>query len=128
MGHTNYWKHRGFTDSQWNELTSEADRIIRSADVPLAGSYGVKGTSPVINEKEIKFNGVEEDSCETFRLTKQAQEFEFCKTRQRPYDSVVVAIMRWAASVNPNFEPSSDGDPGVFKFDGGDVIRDHYHY
>ena len=128
MGYTHYWKHRGFTDSQWNDLTSEADRIIRSSAVPLAGGNGVKGTSPVINEEKVCFNGVEDDSHETFILTKRPQEFEFCKTALKPYDSVVVAIMQWAATVNPNFDPSSDGDPGVFKFDGGDVIRDYYHH
>ena len=110
MGHSNYWNHKGFTDSQWNELTSEVDRLFRSTDIPLANAFGEVGTVPVINENEIRFNGVGDDSCETFHLTREEQSFEFCKTRQSPYDEIVVEVMKLADRINPTFYPSSDGD------------------
>lgn len=55
-----------------------------------------------------------EDSHETFSLTREAQDFEFCKTAQKPYDEVVVAVMTEARDINPSFNPRSDGGESVF--------------
>jgi len=98
MGYTQYWDHKGFTDEQWKKLVTFTRNLISDTKVPIV-------------------NGEGDESCETFNLTKAAQDFEFCKTRQFPYDEVVVAIMREAMEINPTFNPRSDGGWAVF----GDV-------
>jgi hypothetical protein len=75
---------------------------------------GDTGTVPEITDEHISFNGVGEDRCETCFITKAPQDFEFCKTRQLPYDSIVVGVLRMAHNCCSSMELSSDGDPGVF--------------
>jgi hypothetical protein len=77
-------------------------------------AHGEEGTYPFLGERQIQFNGVGDDSHETFHLTKASQDFEFCKTAMKPYDDVVVAVMREAMKLNPNFKPTSDGGWAVF--------------
>lgn len=108
MGHTNYFNHKGFTDEQWNKLVTFTKKLISDTKIPIVGAAGDEGTFPVINGRYISFNGEGDDSCETFYLSRGQQDSEFCKTRQRPYDAIVVAIMRSAAEINPSFTPSSD--------------------
>lgn len=114
MGYTQYWDHKGFTDEQWNRLVVAARILIADTKVPIVNGSGDEGTSPEINDRRIFLNGEGDESCETFNLTKAAQDFEFCKTRQFPYDEVVVAIMREAMEINPTFNPRSDGGWAVF--------------
>lgn len=114
MGYTQYWDHKGFTDEQWKKLVTFTRNLISNTKVPIVNGSGDEGSSPEINDRRIFLNGEGDDSCETFNLTKAAQDFKFCKTRQFPYDEVVVAIMREAMEINPSFNPHSDGGWAVF--------------
>lgn len=114
MGYTHYWRHKGFTTEQWLKLVEFARLEIQNTKVPIVNGSGQSGTMPKLDAFHIQFNGEEDDSHETFHLTKAAQDFEFCKTAQKPYDEVVVSIMREALRLNPNFKPSSDGGWAVF--------------
>ena len=114
MGYTHYWDHKGFTDEQWRKLITFTRNLISNTKTPIVGGAGHAGSYPVTNELAITFNGEEDDSCETFHLTKSPQDFEFCKTRQLPYDATVVAVMREAMEINPTFNPRSDGGWAVF--------------
>jgi hypothetical protein len=112
VGYTHYWDHKGFTPEQWDKLVCAAGCIMDAAGpggmgVELAG-WDSKGT-PVLSAKEISFNGAGEEGYETFKLTPAASEFDFCKTARRPYDAVVVAVLRAAAHINPRFQWRSDG-------------------
>jgi hypothetical protein len=89
--------------------------LISNTRVRIVNGSGDEGTSPEINDRRIFLNGEEDESCETFNLTKDEQDFEFCKTRQYPYDEIVVAIMREAMEINPTFNPRSDGGMAVFR-------------
>lgn len=109
MGYTHYWKHNGFTDDQWKMLVENSNDIISKSNCKIANAFGECGTNPVLNNNCISLNGEGDESCETFYITKNAQSFEFCKTRRLPYDNVVVAIMKTAQNINSSFEPSSDG-------------------
>lgn len=78
-------------------------------------------TKPEINKDHVRFNGKLEQGHETFMLTRtqeiqsylkdQTMAFEFCKTRQDPYDKFVVACLIWAKMVFGNdVKISSDGE------------------
>lgn len=110
MGYTHYWNHKGITPDDWANLVSDARRIVKASGVSIAGGLG-EGR-PKFNVDEIWLNGtnVNDESYETFLLTHNASEFEFCKTGQRPYDVVVTAILLRAALTIPDFNVSSDGD------------------
>lgn len=114
MGYTHYWDHNGFTDEQWQKLVTFTQNLISETEITIVNGHGDLGSSPEINDRRIFLNGEGDDSCETFALTKAEQDFEFCKTQRRPYDEIVVAIMRKAMEINPNFNPRSDGGIEVF--------------
>ena len=115
MGYTHYFRNpKGFTDKQWNDFILKVKDIFAKTDVPLANSYGEKGTKPTVDHLSVRFNGVGEDSCETCVVLKTPQRFEFTKTRHHPYDKVVVAVYKAAREVNPSIELSSDGGNEVF--------------
>jgi hypothetical protein len=114
MGYTQYWKHTGFTDEQWKKLVTFTRNFIQNTKTPIVNGSGDRGTSARVDDTKISFNGEGDESCETFHLTKVPQDFEFCKTREYPYDYVVVEVMREAMTLNPNFHPSSDGGWAVF--------------
>jgi hypothetical protein len=125
MGYTHYWETlRSFTNEEWDALTEEATRIIGLANklnIKLGDALG--DFEPVITKKRIALNGYGNASCESFILTKNKREaaewerqrendavFDFCKTRQLPYDAVVVAILFAANKIAPDaIHPSSDG-------------------
>jgi hypothetical protein len=116
MGYTHYWRNpKGFTDEQWNKLLLEVRKILKFSKIPIANGVGDEHSEPEVNNKRIFFNGVGDDSCETFNLTKTGQDFEFCKTRLLPYDDVVVLVLIEAKKVNPNIQLTSDGGPEVFE-------------
>lgn len=125
MGYSHYWETlRSFTDEEWDSLTEEANRIIG-----LAGKLNIKlgdalgDFEPVITKKRIALNGYGNAGCESFILMKNKREaaewerkrengavFDFCKTRQLPYDAVVVSILYAANQIAPDaLHPSSDG-------------------
>ena len=94
MGYTHYWKSEGFTNEEWDQLTRGVKEILAKTDVPLAGDNG--GGTPEITDSHVWLNGVGDDGHETFYLTDEPTKFEFCKTAHKPYDEVVVAILKLA--------------------------------
>jgi hypothetical protein len=125
MSWTHYWRQtRDFTDPEWLNLCGEAFRIIALAEelgIDVAGTLGDE--EPEINIARIRINGkAPDESCETFALNKKMRElgewetpdpkgvFDFCKTRRRPYDKVVVSILHAVEKIAPGaIIPSSDG-------------------
>ncbi len=115
-GYTHYWKHGGFDDAAWAKVVKEAKSIVKKAKkdgIEIAGGSG-KG-KPEFTKKAITLNGKDPDDYETFYLSKAAQDFEFTKTAQKPYDPVVVSILAVAKKANKGFEPSSDGGDAAIK-------------
>ena len=120
MGYTNYWNQkRAFTDEEWSEIK---DYIYKECDqniIRFSSSYNAKQfknkasqtlqiciemLSPKDDDDVIEFNGHDPQSCENFTLHKNIREpnykddmveFNFCKTRQFPYDEVVWKLLKF---------------------------------
>lgn len=117
MGYTHYWERR----------TGEHDAVkfgefarVAAIVVELATKRGVKigdalgeGKPYVINEQKIALNGVGAESHESFVIARGSSEFggefDFCKTNEKPYDVVVVAILVLYKYFFPEVVFSSDG-------------------
>ena len=111
MGYTHYWKtEKAFSREQWTELSALAKKIFATTKIPVQFGYDISNP-PIIDNDGIRFNGVDNEGHETFLLDRRPASFVFCKTARKPYDQVVLAVLMAAASVNPGFSWSSDGDP-----------------
>ena len=115
MGYTHYWSSTSaFSDQAWNDFIKETRSIFDTTKIPLPNSHGEKNTNPEITDIDIAFNGVEDDSHESCVISKSPVEFEFCKTARKPYDFIVVQILKLARKYNPSFDLRSDGGNKVF--------------
>lgn len=106
MGYTHYFENmkRPLTRKE----VSVIKEIIVTSDVEIVGGSGKDGTKAKVTSKEINLNGLNEDSHEDFTLG--AKDFcGFCKTAEKPYDVVVVAILHYLSQQSV-LTWSSDGD------------------
>ena len=96
MGYTHYWDTKEVTPDIWLKFKTKVKALL-SADVSTVGNgYGDEGTFPILDDDMVCFNGVGDDSFETFRLNNNTSEFNFCKTAQRDYDDMVVGVLTLA--------------------------------
>jgi hypothetical protein len=112
MGYSHYFTmSKNTTEDQIAKMIKFANTAIElfGAD-QIANGMGDGGTKPQVEKEIIRLNGVEEDSHETFLLPFNSGEWEFCKTAQKPYDTLVVACLIFAEQNNVIKEWSSDGD------------------
>ncbi len=65
--------------------------------------------TPEFSSKAVVFNGVGENSHETFYIEKKDIDLNFCKTARKPYDLLVCACLIAAADIL-NYTISSDGN------------------
>jgi hypothetical protein len=113
MGYTHYWKiPKTVPNGDWHDIVRDVAKIIEATNIPLALEYDEPEKKPEISPWCIQFNGVGDDGHETFLIKPDLEEFSFCKTARKPYDTVVVAVLAYLGSVWPQyFDISSDGDP-----------------
>ena len=111
MGYTNYHEqHRNFTHDEWDEIRTFTQSIIDIAAsaslmnilhntepssydgaIPLGDASGEE--KPLITSDYIMLNGVDEHGHESFCVKREKPEHDdFCKTAQKPYDQVCMAI------------------------------------
>jgi hypothetical protein len=112
MGFTRYWTFKKGSEKNYQKALTEIRKIIIAKKSILAGGDG-EG-APEIRGK-ISFNGKgDEDSHESFFLAlglKENEDFNFCKTAQKPYDVVVSACLCVLAyRLGTGIEVSVDGD------------------
>ena len=114
MGYTNYWhQHNDFTDEQWKSIKEEYDYIKE-----VCKDIIVDETTKT---NEIVFNGIGEQSHETFVLKKDAKPFNFkkdyegqdtsfyfCKTAMKPYDIAVRYMLTQIQRICEDFSISRD--------------------
>lgn len=123
MGYTHYWTQlRDLTDEEWADALEHVAAILKDVEfeqsIPLADMEGKARTKPEFTDKFIAFNGVGEDSHETFKINRRmTKEWEggrlgadFCKTARKPYDLAVTACLSYFSSVVESHDVSSDGD------------------
>lgn len=103
-----------FTDAQWAAFCKDVRRLLNQTNIPVANGHGDEGTKPYIGRTEISFNGVGEYSHETCYVPKGASYFQFCRTRHKPYDKLVVEVYKLVRKYLPTTKLSSDGGDAVF--------------
>ncbi|SPQ97653.1 Uncharacterized protein PBTT_05547 [Plasmodiophora brassicae] len=115
MDSTHYFPaRRPVTADEWARIVGAAERIVKMSPVPLAGSTGERGTSPVVSETMVAFNGVGDDAGHAFVLAAPDAErdllpaldptqaaFHVCRTEERPYDTVVKAVLAAVEHIAP---------------------------
>tara|TARA_R100000687_G_C6408045_1_gene145073 strand:- start:144 stop:539 length:396 start_codon:yes stop_codon:yes gene_type:complete len=125
MGYTNYWyQTRAFTDKEWYEIKTYL--LFRHNSFTLDDldkEIKISHLSWDENDHYIQFNGKNAKlSCEDFTLYKNIREplykddnveFNFCKTRQLPYDMMVWKLLKFINFVvldpwNKQFKISND--------------------
>ena len=120
MGYTHYYRtSQKVSTAKWNKLTEATNKILDGQSI-LQQEFN-NPVAPVVNDKEIRFNGIEDDGHETFLLMKTNSHsdwadkseklvFNFCKTARKPYDEYVTAILLVAIDIlGDDIQVSSDG-------------------
>jgi hypothetical protein len=107
MGYTHYYYLNNLGNESNYKMAKEAVRkIIKEKESILANGMGEAGTEPQIKE-DIRFNGIEDESHETFYLPNKLSDleqnayskvegpfvFSCTKTARKDYDIVVVACL-----------------------------------
>ena len=121
MGYTNYWyQSRTFTDKEWYEIKTYL--LFRHTSFEL-DELDKEIKISILDDNIIQFNGKNDRlSCEDFTLHKNIREpyykddkveFNFCKTRQLPYDMMVWKLLKFINFVvldpwNKQFKISND--------------------
>lgn len=96
MGYTNYFTVSDKFTEFSKQFLAEVHQIIKLSGVKIVGWDETFYTEPEITSTSIALNGFQNDGCETFcihPITSEEPEWYFCKTRERPYDLVVKAIL-----------------------------------
>jgi hypothetical protein len=173
MGYTHYFRKKELVHDQktWDKFLNDTLKVASrfgiqipnsvdyildknsrkpDIDIPIGDGMG-DGGSPTFNHDEICFNGVGDDSHETFRISrdhsylnkeqtdnwskhvqdtwkKDAEIFDFTKTNRKPYDLLVTAVMTlYKHHFKDKVEISGDG--GEEGFDGGiNLVNDTLKY
>jgi hypothetical protein len=122
MGYTHYWRReteesKNVPTITWERFKIGAESIINQAlDDGYAIISNLEDPADIILDDIICFNGVEEESHETFVIERvELDSFNFCKTARKPYDDVVVSVLAHAKAVLPGWKISSDGGDEVFE-------------
>jgi hypothetical protein len=107
MGYTIYWeKKENFSDYEWEQLWNAFDYYSKEMRVGL-DHIKIDTYSKYIKKYDdrIIFNGIGEDSCETFVLYKnmgEENEVGFCKTNRQNYGHIAWALLREAHKIAPH--------------------------
>lgn len=123
MGYTHYWtQRRNFTAEEWGTVSGDLRALLNFAEnergIVLADGCGDGGTRPDFTKAWIIFNGLGDDSHESFvvdRIRPPKEPWEktrgggFCKTERKPYDVVTTACLCYLATIAETHDASSDG-------------------
>jgi len=143
MGYTHYWTNLTPTHNQdrWDAFITDVKKMFFLlnqvpffTDIKLGGCYGED--EPIVTDDEVAFNG--EIDCEDMIIRKDYSKnpvdafknfaFNFCKTRQRPYDTIVVAVLTlYKYHFEEDVRVSSDGDDDDLK-EGRNLINRMFGY
>ena len=107
MGYTHYWN---FIEEPSREKFVEFAEGVKQL-VATAQEAGIEIADEEYGDDKIVFNGVGANSHETFYVSADGVDFNFCKTAQKPYDTAVTASLILAKKIfGDNIKISSDGN------------------
>lgn len=118
MGYTHYWSLKStMSAEQFSEIAADLKTIVHFAQnergMQLADAMGEAGKSPEFFPSYIGFNGVGQDSHESFviRFNDFGGDYgsDFCKTARKPYDLAVTACLCYLTTATEFYTASSDG-------------------
>jgi len=122
MGYTHYWRGSIGNDNTerafaWRDICMKASVVVDEYK-EIIGYYDwqkdeLRSAKVSYNEGVIQFNGLAGESCETFFLTKNTNDSQFCKTNERPYDMPVMLVL--IAASEHGLRISSDGEEGEWQ-------------
>jgi hypothetical protein len=116
MGYSHYWRlENGIEQSDWNKFLEGARQIIATAiDAGIQIEDNSAGSA-------IFINGIGANAHEAFVITSEDVGFNFCKTAEKPYDTVVTAILiHLKQSLGSKVVITSDG--GWNRWQGGQLL------
>lgn len=117
MGYTVYYRHKCGTPNreQWEKIRALAKRVIKKHKDILCAENDYPEDAPIVNHKEVFFNGKGDAGHETFVLPRymQHREFLFCKTARKPYDAAVKEILLGVKKILPDWLEISDDDAEI---------------
>jgi hypothetical protein len=104
MGFTRYWEFNTLDSEKFKDFSSICQTLIDNMDTPL--------DDIIVNETQVRFNGVDDDAHETFNFCINKEGFNFCKTNLKPYDVVVFGCLYVAKNIfGDSIKISGDCDP-----------------
>lgn len=119
MGYTHYWNFKNKVAPaeiengrlKWElavNKVKEALAYVQSKGIEIAGWDGTG--KPIVNTKEISFNGAGQGRCETMYISYKDGSWSFCKTERKPYDLLVcLTLLAFKDAFGDDFEYTSDG-------------------
>lgn len=129
MGYTHYWEYKTPTQDcqkEFKQVRKELRKVMKNLpefsetgggsykDEPIVLKGGIGSGKPVINTKEIWFNGDSSKDLDHetfyFEFDGSPLAFAFCKTARKPYDFMVCITLLSLRNNVTGFSFSSDGD------------------
>jgi len=125
VGFTHYYRRKKTLPvAPFRAWRDDVAKIIEAVKdrAPVAWEEDQPAKPPELTNTCVRFNGIDEDGHETFRVPRVFEPdawmkpqkglyFDFCKTARKPYDLVVVAsLTRLAFHMGKAVNVSSDGD------------------
>ena len=127
MGYTHYWKYnKNECVEDFKKAVPELKKVLEKYEDLLADGLGNKGTEPRLTETGIWFNGIEDNSHETFSIdSEHMTDFEFCKTVEKPYDLPVCECLLILEHHIPGFKVTSDG---IWEEDSKEMMEENWKW
>lgn len=114
MGYTHYFRMPKGTmkEDKWKRLCKDVQTLVGNENYPVEKGYDRLdiGEQRIIVKGTCEWLVIERESMPQFTFEPEGMVFNFCKTRQHPYDYVVVACLIALKRILPQVELSSDGD------------------
>lgn len=109
MGYTHYWKTKGGITLDYIKFHEFQEGVKQIIEIAIDAGIDLDiDSSPA---DYVSFNGINELGHETFVFEKTLEEFNFCKTAGKPYDTVVTAVLIHAKRIfGKDITIASDGN------------------
>jgi len=131
MGYTHYWTGpKNLDPTKFKAFSGDCAEIISECQkkgIEIGDGDG-DGGFPEIGAELISFNGVGDNSHETFWISTERDNFDFCKTARKPYDLAATAcLVALKKHFGEEFDISSDGGERGFA-DGKKLCQSLFGY